>query len=462
MGSQLNPVPVRNPQLDFFRGFALMVIFINHMPANPWFWYTPSRFGLSDAAEIFVFLSGFASALAYGRCFERAGFWLGSVRIMHRCGQIYAAHLASFLLMALICVVGNRWVPGTDDIQRLNIGYFFDNTQQAVLDLFSLAYVPNYFDILPMYLVLIMWVPVVWVLTQFHSALAISFSVLIYGAAWYYGWELTADPTTGRPWYFNPFNWQLMFFTGFGLGAGWLRIPGRHWLVLLACALFVLVSIPLGHEATYRQVAFWGALRMPLEPLLDKSHLGLLRWAHLLALAYLMNQLCKWKPQWLTKGLPRLIIKMGQQSLPIFLCCMGLSYIGGIALDWCGRDAASVALVNLAGLGLMLIMAQVLAWLDSKPWKLPANHNISNVSSSESSLITINGVSSTWGEQALLLPLLIGLAVLPLLMVPTEAPVDPSSAGVIAQSPAGDDFQKVNAVVPADDPNWALEHQQRF
>jgi len=220
MESQPNPAPARNPQLDFFRGFALMVIFVNHMPANPWFWYTPSRFGLSDAAEIFVFLSGFASAIAYGRCFERTGLWLGSVRIMHRCAQIYAAHLASFLLMTLICVAGNRWVPETDDIQRLNIGYFFDNTQQAVFDLFSLAYVPNYFDILPMYLVLILWVPMVWALSRLHNGLAMGFSVLIYGATWYYGWELTADPTTGRPWYFNPFNWQLMFFTGFGLGAG--------------------------------------------------------------------------------------------------------------------------------------------------------------------------------------------------------------------------------------------------
>jgi hypothetical protein len=380
MELQFNPMQPRNLQLDFFRGFALMVIFINHMPANPWFWYTPSRFGLSDAAEVFVFLSGFASAIAYGRCFERAGLWLGSVRIMHRCGQIYAAHLASFLLMALICVVGNRWVPETDDIQRLNIGYFFDNTQQAVFDLFRLAYVPNYFDILPMYLVLITWVPIVWALSRLHSALALGLSVLIYYAAWQYGWELTADPTNGRPWYFNPFNWQLMFFTGFGLGSGWLRIPGKHWLLLLLCALVILVSIPLGHETIYRREVFWGALRAQLEPLLDKSHLGLLRWIHLLALAYLMNQLFKWKPQWLTVGLPRMIITMGQQSLPIFLCCMGLSYFGGIALDWSGRDAASVAIVNLSGLGLLMVIAQILAWLDSQPWKLPAGHYVPNPS----------------------------------------------------------------------------------
>jgi|GEM_PF-5864473 len=228
------------------------------------------------------------------------------------------------------------------------------------------------------------------------------------------------------------------------------------------CALFVLVSIPLGHEATYSQVAFWGTLRTPLEPLLDKSHMGLLRWVHLMALAYLMNQLCKWKPYWLTTGLPRLIIKMGQQSLPIFLCSMGLSYIGGIALDWSGRDAASVAMVNLAGLGLLLMMAQVLAWLDGKPWKLPANHNLSISSSPETAIDTINSMVNPWGKQALLLPLLFGLAILPILLIQTEKAVVPGPSVMVVQSQSGEEFQKVNAMVPSDDSNWTLEHQQQF
>lgn len=462
MESQLNPPQARNLQLDFFRGIALMIIFVNHMPENPWFWYTPSRFGLSDAAEIFVFLSGFASAIAYGRSFDRAGLWLGSVRVLHRCGQIYGAHLASFLLMAVICVLGNRWMLDTDYIQRLNIAYFFDNTQQAVLDIFSLAYVPNYFDILPMYLVLILWVPLVWALSRLHIALALGFSVLIYYAAWQYGWELTADPTTGRPWYFNPFNWQLMFFTGFGFGEGWLRIPDRHWGLILFCAIIVLVFIPLGHEATYSQVAFWGDLRVHLELLLDKSHLGLLRWVHLLALAYLMNQLFKWKPQWLTMGLPRWIIRMGQQSLPIFLCCMSLSYIGGIALDWSGRDEASVTMVNLAGIGLMLLTAQALAWLDSKPWKLPAGHFGPKQASTQSASADLKDISRSWGQQALLLPFLIGLAVLPMLLLQGKNTIGTGSPDMMVKSPNSDDFRKVNAVMPKSDSETVLENQQQL
>jgi hypothetical protein len=462
MESQLYPVLSRNLQLDFFRGIALIIIFINHMPDNPWFWYTPSRFGLSDAAEMFVFLSGFASAIAYGRSFDRAGLWLGSVRVLHRCGQIYAAHVASFLLMAVICVLGNRWTLGADYIQRLNIAYFFDNTQQAVIDIFSLAYVPNYFDILPMYLVLILWMPLVWALSRLHIVLALSFSVLIYYAAWQYGWELTADPTTGRPWYFNPFNWQLMFFTGFALGEGWIRVPDKHRGLMLICAIIVSVSIPLGHEATYGQMAFWGELRARLEPFLDKSHLGLLRWVHLLALAYLMNQLFKWKPQWLTMGLPVWIIRMGQQSLPIFLCCMSLSYVGGIALDWLGRDATSIAMINLAGIGLMLATAKVLAWLDRKPWKLPADQYNQKQASTLDASADLRNIPYVWGKQALLLPFLICLAVFPMLLLQTTNSRGLSSPEIMVQAPPSDDFQKVNIVIPKINPEAALENQQQL
>jgi hypothetical protein len=464
MEAQLNSPLPRNLQLDFFRGLALIIIFINHMPSNPWFWYTPSRFGLSDAAEVFVFLSGYASAIAYGRCFQRVGLWLGSVRILHRCGQIYSAHLTSFLLLAMICVIGNRLIPETDDIQRLNIAYFFDNPHQAVFDLFTLKYIPNYFDILPLYLVLILWVPMMWGLARLHCMVALSTSVLIYYVALQFHWELTADPINGRAWYFNPFNWQLMFFTGFGFSANWLKRPVRHWGLIVICAAIILVSIPLGHENTYQNVAFWGELRSSLEPLLDKSHLGLLRWVHLLALAYLMNQLFKWQPQWLMIKASSLIIKMGQQSLPMFLCTMSLSYICGIALDWSGRDTTNAAIVNLSGLGLMLLLSKILAWLDSEPWKAPPGVNISIQSSSpwfffkNPELITYNRC-----KQALLPLFLICMATFPMLLLQKENDTFLTTTKIIAQPLPSDEFQKVTATeLPESDPATALENQQQF
>jgi hypothetical protein len=359
----------RNLQLDFFRGIALMVIFINHTPENPWFYYTPSRFGLSDAAEIFVFLSGFAAALVYGRCFQYAGLWLGCVRVLHRCWQIYTSHLASFFLLATLCVLGNKGMAGMDYIHRLNIQYFFDNTQAAVLELFTLQYVPNYFDILPMYMVLMLCVPLFWAISRIRPGLALLCSALVYAASGAFAWELQADAVTGRPWFFNPFAWQFMFFTGFAFGAGWLRPPPPSRRFAGLCLLFVLLSIPLGHIYLYQRLEFWGMLRTYLEPWLDKSHLGILRWLHFLALAYLMNQWFKRHSDWLHLPPLQWVSQMGRRSLPIFLLSMCLSYLAGMALDQGGHEAVNAVWVNLAGLSAMLLAAQALAWLEAKPWK---------------------------------------------------------------------------------------------
>jgi hypothetical protein len=165
---QHGPTP-RDAKVDFFRGLALLIIFVNHVPFNEMQQFTPSRFGLSDAAEIFVFCSGFVSAVVFGRCFERSGLWLGTLRVLNRCSHIYAAHIGLFVLAALICVLGNTLFAAPDYISRLNIRYFFDETREALLALATLTYVPNYFDILPMYLVLLLWTPVLWALARWHS-----------------------------------------------------------------------------------------------------------------------------------------------------------------------------------------------------------------------------------------------------------------------------------------------------
>ena len=56
----------------------MAIILVAHVPGNPVTEFIPARFGPSDAAEMFVFCSGFASAIAFGGTFRRAGFALGT------------------------------------------------------------------------------------------------------------------------------------------------------------------------------------------------------------------------------------------------------------------------------------------------------------------------------------------------------------------------------------------------
>ena len=74
----------RDPRLDFFRGLAMLIIFVVHVPGNSWSQYIPARFGFSSAAEMFVFCSGCTSSLAFGAVFVRRGWRIGTVRIAHR------------------------------------------------------------------------------------------------------------------------------------------------------------------------------------------------------------------------------------------------------------------------------------------------------------------------------------------------------------------------------------------
>ena len=87
----------RDPRLDVFRGVGMLIILVAHIPGNAWADWIPARFGFSDATEIFVFCSGVASALAFGRVFDSAGWALGTARILHRVWQVYWAHIGVFV-----------------------------------------------------------------------------------------------------------------------------------------------------------------------------------------------------------------------------------------------------------------------------------------------------------------------------------------------------------------------------
>jgi hypothetical protein len=57
----------------------------------------------SDAAEVFILISGHAAGLAYGRALERQSFVATGVRVYQRVWQLYAAHVFLFVMfMAMV------------------------------------------------------------------------------------------------------------------------------------------------------------------------------------------------------------------------------------------------------------------------------------------------------------------------------------------------------------------------
>ena len=89
----------RDLRLDLFRGLALWLIFLDHVPNNIVAWFTIRNYGFSDATEIFIFISGYTAAFVYGRAMRTAGFVVATARVLKRAWQIYVAHV--FLFAAL-------------------------------------------------------------------------------------------------------------------------------------------------------------------------------------------------------------------------------------------------------------------------------------------------------------------------------------------------------------------------
>ncbi len=386
---------VRDPRLDVFRGFAMFIILLAHTPGNAWTaWLPPGRWGFSDATEIFVFCSGMASAIAFGGTFDRLGWLTGTARVAFRVWQIYWTHICMFLFLAtmLAAIDASGWHPETEYIGVLNLWKFFADPAPQIIGLLSLTYVPNYFDILPMYMVVLVMMPAAIALARISLLLAATVSLALWLLAqealltWagVPGWHLSfpAEPWSDRRWYFNPFGWQLLFFTGFAFMRGWLPAPPvRSWLLGLALAVVLMNVVYSTIGLRLFDFDFVREWRQTNVGWFEKTDLGILRYVHFLAMGYLAWSAAGRGGRHLVitgtgvlarirEGAVATISKVGQQSLAVFVFSMVLAQINGYLMDVIGRTAFTTSLVNLTGLGLLVACAYGAGWFKSQPWRV--------------------------------------------------------------------------------------------
>ncbi|MEM6761134.1 MAG: OpgC domain-containing protein [Pseudomonadota bacterium] len=374
---------LRDPRLDFFRGIVMFIILIAHTPGNWFTLWIPARFGFSDATEVFVFCSGMASAIAFGAVFRNQGLLMGSARVLFRCWQVYWAHIGLFVAIAgTMVVLNNTGAFERDYVGQLNLYPFFNNAAENLVGLLTLTYVPNYFDILPMYLVVLAMMPLVVAAHQAHPALALGLIAAVWFGAQIDALSLPAEPWSAREWFFNPFGWQLVFFTGFAFMSGWIPAPPRHKLLVVLAAVIVIVVIPLAYYRITRQLPEVREWRTEYRYLIAKTDFGILRYLHFLALAYLcwiaVGEAGKriLPPQTggvlaeLWRRMLAVIMKVGQQSLAVFITSMFLARLLGVALDVLGRNSLfNQLLVNLTGFAILIAVAYGVGWFKSQPWR---------------------------------------------------------------------------------------------
>jgi hypothetical protein len=357
----------RDLRLDLFRGLSLLFIFIDHIPNNVLSYVTLHSIAFSDAAEVFVFISGYTAAMFYGKALQRQGWLIATVQIYRRVWQLYVAHIVIFMIFAAevsyaILKIHNQTYSGD-----LGLDAFLDEPHVAVVETVLLQYQPQFLNILPLYVVLLGAFPLVLLLLEVHLLLPLVLSGAIYLLTWHFGWYPHSYPNN-ESWYFNPLAWQCLFVIGatagyFSNGRQVLQ-PQNPWLWKFAVVITVVVGvINISWVIHGTHNAFPGLLLQELSPfVVDKTNLAPLRLLSFFALAVTTAHFVRHDAALLRCRAARLIVRCGQHSLQVFCLGILLSVLGRILLT-SFRDGIVMQLaVDLAGIVLMVGIADLLTW----------------------------------------------------------------------------------------------------
>jgi hypothetical protein len=343
---------------------ALWLIFVDHLPTNILTWFTIRNYGFSDATEIFIFISGYTAAFVYGRAMLQAGFVVATARILRRVWQIYVAHVFLFtIFLAEISYVATRFENPLYS-EEMGIMDFLKQPDVTIVQALLLRFRPVNMDVLPLYIVLMLFLPLILWLMKWRADVALALSVLLYALTWHFDWYLTAYPSGF--WIFNPFCWQLLFVFGawcaLGGAARMSRILSSP-ITLWICAGYLLFAFFVTLTWHLPQLSFLMPKRLEqwMYPI-TKTDLDVLRFAHFLALAaltvrFLPRDWSGLKSPWL-----RPLILCGQHSLEIFCLGVFLAFAGHFVLAEVSGGALMHTLVSVSGILIMWGMAWLISW----------------------------------------------------------------------------------------------------
>ncbi len=354
MSDRLAGTRPRLDAIDFWRGYLLCTIFINHIPGNAFEPLTQKNFGFSDSAEGFVFISGLALAMAYGRRFQTGDRGGATLALLRRALMLYGLHIFLSLTGVAIFVLGAAFGQGDSLLSVHGRDLAISAPIEMILGVFSLGHQFGYFNILPMYIMMLVIAPLLLMIAQVGRwpMLAASFALYVMATC---GCNLPNWPESGS-WFFDPFAWQFMVAIGitFGLGVPGSVIPRSVPLMVVAALIVVASAICVSDAITLwpgleERVRGWGVF--------DKTTLGLGRLVHFLAIAYLIYGLrvAEW-----TRGSPAFgwLCSIGRHGLWMF-CALSLMAAAGQVVDqYAGHTLLTDVAMISGGLCILAVLAR--------------------------------------------------------------------------------------------------------
>lgn len=367
----------RDTRIDVLRALALITIFVNHVPHNPLELLTTKNFGFSDAAEAFVLISGVSAALAYGGKFLSGEGLAISLKMWRRACVLYLAQLGTTMGTIAIFAFFSLHFAVPELMTQINIRPVMEDTAAALLGIVTLGHQLGYNNILSMYAVVLLLLPLPLLIGRFFGLGAM---VAASGALWLAAGILRIGPPNfpnDGVWFLNPLSWQFLFVIGVA-GALHVRRGGRlpqSPLLALAATGYLLLSW------AWVKIPLWGIdTSFGLPAVLtgfDKTYLSAPRLLHVLAAAYLIAVLPRVSNLFRLSETNPLAV-MGRHGLSVFVLGTVLA-MAAQAWRMVHIPSATGDLTILAiGIGAQFALAFYIEWYrrTANGWRAPATSGI--------------------------------------------------------------------------------------
>jgi hypothetical protein len=368
------PFATRDVRLDLFRGLANWAIFLDHIPHEVLNWTTSRNYGFSDAADLFVFISGYTAALAFGRIMVERGYLAAASRLSKRAFELYAAHIMVVAIYIAVIACASREFLDPDDLNQFNVAIFLNMPFRESIQALALRYRPVNLDVLPLYILLLgAFAPALWLMVRKPNWI-LAGSIVVYLAGRHFGWNLAASPSGS--WYFNPFAWQLLFFVGAWIALGGsravqsiVRTRAAFWLAIAYIIFAFVVTMAIRVPDLGVLLPHW--ILQPFDPN-DKTNLAPYRVVHFMALAVVVTRFLHLDSPILQWRALAPLIKCGQHSLQVFCTGIVLSFCAHAAIELSLNSLWIQIVVGATGISLMTVVAYCRTWSKQRDRVLPS------------------------------------------------------------------------------------------
>lgn len=344
-----------------FRGVALLLILWAHLRRDMvgadhlLFRMNPAGWALSDAADMFVFLSGVVYGLAYRRPYAHGGARAVLTKSVLRAWELYLVNLLTFaFVVALVAWAALDLAPEATRTVRA-VAALLDRPFETLRGAPLLEFGLPFFDILVLYIGLLLLAPGLYVALRWRWWAGLGASLGLYGIA-----QAGVNPTGA---FFNLFAWQLPFVLGAALSTYRPSVPRRRGWAALAVVLGVGATLsvrlmnPLAAHGLVPDLGWTRILAFAEKPDLEP-----LRVVHFACLVYIVHYVTRAEGGVWGSAVLAPFRTASRHSLGVFAFGVVCTYAGILASHALQTGPVGAAAIIAGACAASLVAAYVLDW----------------------------------------------------------------------------------------------------